>query len=144
MTNSTKICIDANIVVRFLVPDSSPGILNLWAEWKRLQTPLYAPPLLQYEVSNALYQMTRHNLIDTVVAGQAIQAMLSLPIEFINHHEAHVRSVELASKFGIRASYDAHYLALSQHLGCELWTTDKRFFNAVHAHCDWVHLADET
>ncbi len=35
-------------------------------------------------------------------------------------------------------SYDAHYLALAEHLGCEFWTADKRLHNAVHEKLPWV------
>ena len=37
----------------------------------------------------------------------------------------------MASRFGQGAVYDAHYLALAESLGCELWTADQRFHRAV-------------
>ena len=30
-----------------------------------------------------------------------------------------------------RTFYDSTYLALAEHLGCEFWTADGRFYNAV-------------
>lgn len=36
--------------------------------------------------------------------------------------------------------YDAHYLALAQRLSIELWTADKRLYNAVKSSLGWVKL----
>lgn len=33
---------------------------------------------------------------------------------------------ELVNQFNLPASYDAHYLALAQHLNCDFYTGDKR------------------
>ena len=37
------------------------------------------------------------------------------------------------------AAYDSFYLALAEGLQCDLWTADRRLFNAVDL--PWVHLA---
>ncbi len=36
-----------------------------------------------------------------------------------------------ADALGLPATYDAHYLALAEHLGCELWTDDQRLLRQV-------------
>jgi predicted nucleic acid-binding protein len=41
------------------------------------------------------------------------------------------RAIEIAALTGQRASYDSHYLALAERLGCELWTADDRFRDAA-------------
>ena len=37
----------------------------------------------------------------------------------------------LADALDLPATYDAHYLALAEHLGCELWTDDQRLIRHV-------------
>ena len=49
-----------------------------------------------------------------------------------------LRALEVADKLGLRASYDAHYLALAEHLGVELWTADDRFWNAAKGSFPWM------
>jgi predicted nucleic acid-binding protein len=44
----------------------------------------------------------------------------------------------LAKKFDRPAAYDSHYLALAEMLGCELWTGDRRLYNAVKDELPWV------
>ena len=45
----------------------------------------------------------------------------------------------MASRLNQGAAYDAHYLALAEEFGCELWTADGRFFRAVSSGVDNVH-----
>lgn len=54
-----------------------------------------------------------------------------------------LRAVDLADTFGQSASYDAHYLALAEHLGCELWTADEKFRNATKGTFKWVRWVGE-
>ena len=56
------------------------------------------------------------------------------------------RALELALRSKRPASYDAHYLALAEYLGCELWTADERLWNATHTAHDtlaWVRGVEE-
>ena len=39
--------------------------------------------------------------------------------------------MELADQLQQGAVYDAHYLALAESLGCDLWTADARFSRAA-------------
>jgi len=48
----------------------------------------------------------------------------------------------IARKYGLKASYDAYYLALAEQLGAEFWTADRRLSRAVQSHLDWVHLIE--
>ena len=42
-----------------------------------------------------------------------------------------IRAFELATRFRRPAAYDAHYLALAEHLACPFWTADERLYNSV-------------
>ena len=37
----------------------------------------------------------------------------------------------MARQLNQNAAYDAHYLALAQSVGCDLWTADERFYRAA-------------
>ncbi|MCU0571091.1 MAG: type II toxin-antitoxin system VapC family toxin [Oculatellaceae cyanobacterium Prado106] len=49
----------------------------------------------------------------------------------------------MAQELGLSATYDAHYLALTERLNAEFWTCDRRLFNTVQARLPWVHLVME-
>ncbi|MBC8099768.1 MAG: type II toxin-antitoxin system VapC family toxin [Armatimonadetes bacterium] len=41
------------------------------------------------------------------------------------------RAYELAEQLSLPTAYDAQYLAVAEHLGCDFWTADERLYNAV-------------
>lgn len=49
--------------------------------------------------------------------------------------------MQLARQFNLPAAYDAHYLALAERLEAELWTLDRKLFNAVHPIFQRINLA---
>lgn len=54
MSNSSTVCVDANLVVRLLGPSDSQNILERWDHWIATDTRIVGPQLLRYEVTNAL------------------------------------------------------------------------------------------
>ena len=64
-------------------------------------------------------------------AVRLLETLLSSGIDLRETPWIHVRAIELADALGQGAVYDAHYLALAESLGCDLWTADERFFRAT-------------
>ena len=60
-----------------------------------------------------------------------IARLLESRLELHQPPGLHVRALQLASQLSQNAAYDAHYLALAESLGCELWTADERFYRAA-------------
>ena len=76
-----------------------------------------------------------------------MQSLLSSGLELHQPPQLYGRALELASQLSRGAAYDAHYLALAETLGCEMWTADGRFYQAaspVARSVRWVgELADK-
>lgn len=104
---------------------------------------MVAPGLLRYEVVNALYKTIRFADVSPATAQQAIQTLTLLPIDYLHDDFLYRDALTLAVQYRLGAAYDAHYIALAQHLGAELWTADKRLYNTVHPHLDFVKLVDD-
>ena len=139
MLNSL-ICIDASLVVRLVLDTADDRLLTQWQEWFEAGKQITAPGLLLYEVTNALYQYQKQKLLTPEVVEQALTAALSLPIRL--HHDSgyHLTAVRLAKRYALPATYDAHYLALADHLSAEFWSADRRLANKVQTQLDWFHL----
>lgn len=140
--SSTTICVDANLVVRLVAPDPHRDVFNLWQTWRMEGKEIVAPTLLRFEVTNSFHRMRLAGNVDDALADELLSLALDLPITYLGDSWLHHGALMLAGRFGLKASYDAHYVALAQHIGTELWTLDKRLYNAVHPQLDFVRLVD--
>jgi predicted nucleic acid-binding protein len=137
----TFLCADASFVIRLItLPPENSSYFALWEQWVTTGTEIVAPSLLLYEVSNGLYRQAAAGLFTFKEAAQFLQAASILPIALHQDNVLHQRSCSLAQQLNLPATYDAHYLALSERLSAEFWTCDRRLFNAVQSQLHWVHL----
>lgn len=139
MSNSETVCIDASVVLRYvLMPDDAP-IKTVWQTWVKDEINLVAPSLLFYEVTNGLYQQQRNKYLSPETIWKTLELSLDLPITLVNEKNLHLRAREIAMQYNLPATYDAHYLALAEWMDIELWTADKRLVKAVQSFdLDWV------
>jgi predicted nucleic acid-binding protein len=92
---------------------------------------IVAPTLLYYEVTNGLYRYQKAGILPAEAVEKALTAALALPIEQVANTELHARARDVAVKYNLPATYDAHYLALSEWMEIDLWTADARLVNAL-------------
>lgn len=143
MTSPT-ICIDANIIVRLVAPSPEIDVRPRWDAWQDAGATLVAPALLRYEVVNSFHRMWLFGNVGDSLADELLKTALSVPMTLFDENWLFNDALEFARHFNVKAAYDSHYLALSKHLGCDFWTTDKKFHNAVHEECPWVHLIESS
>lgn len=138
---SSWVCVDANLVIRLVADPSDQAVRQLWAQWDEARRQLAAPGLIYYEVANALCRYRVLGYMTALSAGLALDAALALPLQLHYDADLHRRALALAERFALPAAYDAHYLAVAEHLGGELWTADRALAHAVQSELGWVHLA---
>lgn len=91
-------------------------------------------------MTNALHRLRRAGETTEEETQRAIRAALALPIRLYRDEADHPAALAFAARFSFPAAYDAHYLALTDRLGAEFWTTDRRLANTVRHALPWVHL----
>ena len=125
---------DASLAVKWLVEeDDSDRAHAALQSWVARDVTRIAPHLMPFEVANALHRRVLRGELN-VGDGTRMIARLDL-------HQPpglHVRALQLASQLRQNAAYDAHYLALAESFGCELWTADERFYRAASPRIDGV------
>ncbi len=98
---------------------------------------LLVPMLFDYEVGNVLkVAVTRARLTE----AEAVVALADFKVINIERHQFlpyQSRAFQLAIQYQ-RSVYDAAYLALAETHGLDLYTGDKRLYNAVNGNFPWV------
>jgi len=141
-----SLVIDANIVVALVLPLSySDQATCRLAAWKKAGSILYAPLLLEYEVSTVLRKAVSYGWLTTEAAAEAMTAVAALNIQRqLPSPDLHRQTLCWAERLGHSKTYDAHYLAVADRLRAELWTADRRLANrANQAGAAWVHWIGE-
>ncbi|HID54217.1 MAG TPA: PIN domain-containing protein [Anaerolineae bacterium] len=133
--------IDASFVVKLIVPGPNQAIYEqLFADWADAGHQLYAPTLWAYEVTSALSKMARSGKLSQTFAQRSLTLAYKLDIQLMPPtptlaESAFAWTIQLKRA----ASYDSFYLALAESLKCDLWTADRRLFNAASQ--PWVKFA---
>ena len=139
------ICVDASVAAKWVFAEE----LQRQAEALYQQTVvtgerIVAPPLLPIEVTNIVRQRMRRAKqsgeppLSLAEARQHLERFLTFSVELGLPPQLHERALELAAAHGLPAVYDAHYIALAEVLGCELWTADRNLVNALQGKLPFV------
>jgi predicted nucleic acid-binding protein len=85
--------------------------------------------------------MRKHVFKGTLTLQQGLQRrdiLLTQPVQLMMDEELMRRAYDLATQFNRPTAYDSQYLAVAEHLGCEFWTADERFYNSLYSQLQWV------
>jgi len=138
--------IDANLIAAVVLPlPYSDRATQRLISWKRAGLELLAPVLLEYEIAAVLRRAVVAHWLTTDLAVEAIGKVLALNVRCLTPTPSlHERALRWADRLGHSKAYDAHYLALAEQEGIELWTADRRLANgAQQAGAHWVHWIGE-
>ena len=124
--------VDASLAVKWLIEeDNSDKATALVRHLDREGTRLAAPYLMPTEVTNVLHRRVLRGELSVGTATSLLQNLMAVGVELHEFPQLHTRALELAGVLRQGAVYDAHYLALSETLDCELWTADEKFLRAA-------------
>jgi len=135
------VVVDTSIAIKWVLNEPDSDIAQaLLVEWIDRGVTILAPSLLAYEVANVLHQNVRRKEITREEAKKALRKVLlsELEIDFSSNLDLGIQALELADQYNLPAAYDAHYLALAEREGCELWTADTRLWNSIKGKFSWA------
>jgi predicted nucleic acid-binding protein len=138
----SRVCVDASLAVRWVVPeDYSEQALDLLAFWGTSQTELFAPTHMLYEVNATLRFLVSQKIISNEIGNGAFSRLRKLRIQLISRAAIFPLAWKLARELKQPTTYDTVYLALAQLLDCEMWTADRKFYDATRTdapHVKWI------
>ena len=137
----TLICVDASIVLKLVLDEpDSPAAAGLWERWIAGGYNLVAPFHLVFEVVSVLRNNVYRKTISAEAGEAALDAFLAQDIQLL-HPEGLIHQAWIYAKdFARPTVYDAMYLALGRLLDCEVWTADRRLYQAAGSTLPWLEL----
>lgn len=127
-------CVDASVAVKWVVKGEA---------WRRkarqflhdsitIGYTLIAPPLFEYETESVLQSMLHTGILTISETDTALTRLEIIGVQIVTHPDMVRRAREIARLYNQERIYDALYAALAELRGCEFWTADKRFYDAVN------------
>ncbi len=130
MTGS--VVVDASLAVKWLVQeeysDKARAVLQSWVDRDITRM---APYLMPFEVANALHRRMLRGELSVGDSTRMITRLLESSLELRQPAGLHAKALQLADELNQNAAYDAHYLALAEVVGCEIWTADERLYRVA-------------
>lgn len=138
---SACVVIDASFALNLILPGTrQTHFQTLIEQWEKDGMVLYAPALWLYEITSALSKAVHFGDLTSDEGKRVLALVQKLGVQLRPPDDV---QADLAFAWTMRlprgAAYDSFYLALAEMLECELWTADKRLYNA--AAVPWVHWA---
>ena len=139
-----SVVVDASLAVKWLVEEADSDKAHAALQsWVAQDITRIAPHLMPFEVANALHRRVLRGELNVGDSIRMMARLLASRLELHQPPDLHVRALQLASLLKQNAAYDAHYLALAENFGCELWTADERFYRAASPSIDNVRWLGE-
>jgi predicted nucleic acid-binding protein len=125
--------IDASVAIKWIVKDESfrDEARQLLRNARLNGIILCGPPLLEYEVESAIQYRLFRGRSTIVAADTSLNAFHNVGVRIFTHPDMVYRAREIARQFNQERIYDSIYAALAELRGCEFWTADKAFYDAV-------------
>ncbi|MBF0104303.1 MAG: type II toxin-antitoxin system VapC family toxin [Deltaproteobacteria bacterium] len=128
----TKICVDASLVIKWLVKEEgSPEALKLLQKFRNCNTLLIAPSILDYEIGSVLRQKIIRGLLDHASLYPIIDFYGRLDLQLFHVTDLVLQSVSIAEALQQPTIYDVSYLLIAKQQKTDFVTADKRFYKAA-------------
>jgi predicted nucleic acid-binding protein len=133
-------CVDASVAIKWVVKGEPfrAKARKLLRESLAGGITLIAPPLFEYETESVIQTKVVNRKISAADADLALQALAAVGVRLVTHPDLIKRARDIARQFNQPKIYDSLYAALAELRGCEFWTADKTFYEAVKASLPFV------
>jgi predicted nucleic acid-binding protein len=139
--------IDASVAVKWMMQGESHRrqARKLLRESIEAEIRLIAPPLFESETESVIQEDIFLGHISVIDADKALRVLERAGVQIVHDLRVKERARKIARRFNQRRVYDATYAALAEVRGCEFWTADRAFYDAVKAGLRFVkYLPDYT
>jgi predicted nucleic acid-binding protein len=133
------IVVDASFAVKWLFAEEHSDLADaITAALARRGEPIIAPHLLPIEVANVIRQHRRRGALTPEEARGRLARFFSYGVRLLAPATLTERALAIADEQDLAAVYDAHYIALAELEGCDLWTADRRLLRTLAGRLPFV------
>lgn len=134
-------CVDASIAVKWFIKGEvhRQKALQFLHDSQRAGFTLIAPPLFEMEIDSIIQTRVVEERTTFKIADRTLALVDTAPVFIVTHRRLRKTAREIARQFNQRKVYDSTYAALADLRGCDFWTADKAFFDAVSFDLPFVH-----
>lgn len=124
--------VDASVALKWQFEDeeATPAASALLADFVKGEIELITPTLFAYEILSAVNVAVNRGRIGEETGYKAVRYITSLGIDVRSLDELIHPIFQLARRYRLSA-YDCAYIALAEKEECDLFTGDKKLFNAA-------------
>lgn len=135
-----KQVIDASVAIKWIVKDEPfrNEARRLLHDARAKSIRLCAPPIFRYEVESVIQNSLLRKRLDLETANASLAVFYAINIQIISPPDLIVCARNISRRFRQNKIYDSLYAALAQIQGCEFWTADKAFYDAVSSELSFV------
>ncbi len=133
------ICLDASIIVKFLVYESGSDNALEWLNSHDGEE-FVAPAFFPAEVASVLQRRVRKGEVTFEERDDAFDILESMQIRSVWDFDLIRRAIELADRISQPTIYDTVYLAVAEREQCSLMTADERFVAAASSEYPLMRL----
>ncbi len=139
----SPVVIDASVALKLVLPDPQrEQVRALVSHLVGQGAELVAPALWAYETTSTLCKAVHFGQLTPDEGRHALNQLLGLSVRLVAPNvEQNRQAFEWTLRLKRASAYDSYYLALAEALRCDLWTADRRLFNAVDL--PWVRWAGD-
>jgi len=136
----SECCVDASIAVKWAVQEEPfrQEACDFLSHAGESGIILIAPPIFIPEIDSVIRKRVFDGRMTINEAQKAYAILDNAPVEIMHLPPIRHCARRIAEQFNQRFVYDATYAALAELRGCEFWTADKVFYNAVKATLTFV------
>ena len=136
----SELCVDASVVVKLVFKGEAHRATarRLLRDCIVNNITLIAPAFFEGEVDTAVRKRVYEGRLTPAEATRAFAGLDRVAVQCTTHPRLRQRAREIAEQFNQRTVYDSTYAALAELRGCEFWTADKAFYDAVNASLTFV------
>jgi predicted nucleic acid-binding protein len=136
----SEVCVDANVIVKLALKGDAfrTKARRFIKDCGTTGTAMIAPPLFEGELDSIIRKRAFEGNLTLAEAHLAYGVLDGTPVQTITHPNLRKRAREIAEQFNQKSVYDSIYAALAELRGCEFWTADRVFYDAVKASLPFV------